>query len=192
MPCSFVARIVASVAAEPSSHTEKGTGNGAAADHSSKPCTGRSAKASAAAAGIADHSTLPPAERSANLGAASSSPPPQAHTTANRQRRNHAFIEAHVLCGAEKSKARFLADSGAETSIITPELLRECNPQGLCTIDKGDITQIHLADGATVVKALGTANLWLEIIFEGDASPRDFKPLREPEKSCHFTHQSRW
>ena len=30
-------------------------------------------------------------------------------------------------------------------------------------MDKGDITQIHLADGATVVKALGTVNLWLQV-----------------------------
>ena len=116
LPRSFAARIVASVVAEPLSRTERGPNKGAAVHLSTPPSTERSAQAGAASSGAADHSTPFPAERSAKVHAATSAPPPTAHPTANLQQRNHAFMEAHVLCGAKRLKARFLADSGAKSA----------------------------------------------------------------------------
>ena len=74
----------------------------------------------------------------------------------------HTFIDLMIQKQGALERLNTLVDTGAELSCISPQAAERCCPGSICTLKRGDTTEIMLADGQATVKTLGTVTVWID------------------------------
>ena len=87
----------------------------------------------------------------------------------------HSFIDLMIRKRGDLERLNTLVDTGAELSCISPQAAERCCPGSVCTLKKGDTTEIMLADGQATVKTLGTVTVWIDLLCGSETRTLQWK-----------------